>query len=54
MKNKTRLVVTHSVEILDQCDRVIVMDQGHIAENAPYEHLIVDMDSKLSKVVSIL
>jgi len=48
MKTKTRILVTHSVEVLDKSDRVIVFDKGEIVENASYHELILDWESKLS------
>jgi ABC-type transport system involved in cytochrome bd biosynthesis fused ATPase/permease subunit len=32
MSEKTRILVTHSVDILDQCDKVVVMKDGKIIE----------------------
>lgn len=37
MKTKTWILVTHSVEVLDKSDRVIVFDKGEIVENASYQ-----------------
>jgi NHLM bacteriocin system ABC transporter ATP-binding protein len=36
----TRLVVAHRLSTIRRCDRIIVMDKGHIAEEGPYEELI--------------
>ena len=36
----TRIVIAHRLSTIRQCDRIIVVDQGHIAEDGTYEELI--------------
>ena len=39
LKNKTRVLVTHAIDILDRVDRIIVIDQGQIMHQGHYEEL---------------
>ena len=39
LKDKTRLLVTHSVSFLDQVDKIVVMKDGRIAEMGTYSDL---------------
>lgn len=36
----TRIVVAHRLSTIKQCDRIIVLDKGHIVEDGKYEDLI--------------
>ena len=36
----TRLVIAHRLSTIRQCDRIIVLDGGHIIEDGTYEELI--------------
>lgn len=38
--NCTRIVIAHRLSTIRQCDRILVMDEGHIAEEGTYEELI--------------
>ncbi|RWS30840.1 multidrug resistance-associated protein 1-like protein [Leptotrombidium deliense] len=40
LKNKTRVVVTHKITILPQCDEIIVMKDGFISERGSYKELL--------------
>ena len=31
LKNKTRILVTHSVDFLNRADKIVIMDQGRIS-----------------------
>ncbi|MCR5788856.1 MAG: NHLP bacteriocin export ABC transporter permease/ATPase subunit [Lachnospiraceae bacterium] len=35
----TRLVIAHRLSTIRQCDRILVLDQGHIVEDGTYEEL---------------
>ena len=39
IKNKTIVLVTHSVEVLDKVDRIIVFEKGSIIENDSFQNL---------------
>jgi NHLM bacteriocin system ABC transporter ATP-binding protein len=36
----TRIVIAHRLSTIKQCDRVIVLDSGHVTEDGTYEELI--------------
>lgn len=39
LKDKTRILVTHSIDFLDMADRIIMMDKGRITAQGTYEEL---------------
>ena len=47
---KTVILVTHAIQYLPQCDSVIVMDSGKIAETGTYDELM-SLDGKLTALV---
>ena len=38
--NCTRIVIAHRLSTIRHCDRILVLDQGQIAEDGTYEELI--------------
>ena len=36
----TRIVIAHRLSTIRHCDRIIVLEQGHIIEDGTYEELI--------------
>ena len=36
----TRIVIAHRLSTIKQCDRIIVLDGGHIVEDGTYDELI--------------
>ena len=41
-KKKTRVLVTHALDFLHLCDRIVVMKNGKIAATGTYEELAAD------------
>ena len=41
-KNQTRVLVTHAVDFLHLCDRIVVMKNGKISAIGTYEELAAD------------
>ena len=39
MKNKTRVLVTHSIDFLHLADKLVIMQQGHIVSQGNYIEL---------------
>lgn len=51
VRGVTRILVSHNMDILDQCDKIIVMDEGGITDQGTYFDLIsrgLDLDVKPS------
>ena len=54
MKDKTRVLVTHSIDFLHLADKLVIMKQGHIVSQGCYDELqgdpylqeILDVHSK--------
>ncbi len=40
----TRIVIAHRLSTIRQCDRIIVLDKGHIVEDGTYDQLIAQND----------
>ena len=38
--NCTRIVIAHRLSTVRHCDRILVVDEGHIAEEGTYDELI--------------
>ena len=38
LREKTRIIVTHNLSILPECDEVVVMDEGRIVERGKRDH----------------
>ena len=36
----TRIVIAHRLSTIKQCDRIIVLDRGHIIEDGTYDELL--------------
>ena len=47
---QTRILVTHGLTHLPDCDRVIVMHEGQIVESGTYDELMVN-DGKLKEIM---
>ena len=50
---QTRILVTHGLTHLPDCDRVIVMHEGQIIESGTYDELMVK-DGKLKEIMKSL
>lgn len=37
--NKTRILVTHHVHLLSQCDQIVILEDGHIKASGTYDEL---------------
>ena len=46
----TRIVIAHRLSTIRQCDRILVLDNGHIVEDGTYEELI-GLDGYFSELV---
>jgi len=40
LKNKTRILVTHSLDCLPRCDWIILLKKGEVEFDGPYQDLI--------------
>ena len=38
--NCTRIVIAHRLSTIMQCDRIVVLDHGHIVEDGTYDDLL--------------
>ena len=38
----TRIVIAHRISTIQECDRIIVLDQGQIVEDGTFEELIAE------------
>lgn len=39
LQGKTRILATHAIDFVHQADHIIIMDQGTIAAQGPYNEL---------------
>jgi ATP-binding cassette, subfamily C (CFTR/MRP), member 1 len=39
LKNKTRVLVTHAIDVLNQADKIILLDQGKILAQGTFDEL---------------
>jgi ATP-binding cassette, subfamily B (MDR/TAP), member 1 len=39
-EGRTVIMVTHKLQVMQQCDRIVVLDQGRVAEEGSYEQLM--------------
>jgi ATP-binding cassette, subfamily C (CFTR/MRP), member 1 len=51
LKNKTRLLVTNSLNVLPQVDEVIILENGYIVETGSYEQLKNKHDGKFAELM---
>ncbi|MCR5387848.1 MAG: NHLP family bacteriocin export ABC transporter permease/ATPase subunit, partial [Lachnospiraceae bacterium] len=47
----TRIVIAHRLSTIRQCDRIIVLENGHIVEDGSYDELI-SKDGIFAELVS--
>jgi ATP-binding cassette subfamily C protein len=40
--NATRIVIAHRLSTIQECDRILVLDKGHIVENGNYDELMAE------------
>lgn len=50
-QNKTRILVTHAVDYLHLCDRIVIMKQGHIMATGSYVEL--ENNDHLKEIIQI-
>jgi ABC-type multidrug transport system fused ATPase/permease subunit len=54
LKDKTRLLVTHSIDFLHMADRIVMMDQGKITAQGTYKEMQKNEDFiKLQEINSL-
>jgi ATP-binding cassette subfamily C (CFTR/MRP) protein 4 len=51
LKDKTRILITHSIDFLSLSDRIIIMDEGKIYACGTFDEL--KSDSKMKKLLEI-
>ena len=51
LKNKTRILVTHSIDFIHLADKIIIMDNGRIAEQGSFEQ--IKNNAQLKKLLKI-
>jgi ABC-type multidrug transport system fused ATPase/permease subunit len=52
LREKTRVLVTHSLAFLPQCDHIIVMAEGRVKEQGTYQQLVGREAGELAKVLA--
>lgn len=53
MEDRTTIIIAHRISTITKADRIIVMDNGEVAEQGKYEELIKDPESKFSQLMSL-
>ena len=51
LKDKARMLITHSVAFLPQCDHIVVMEEGTVKEQGSYGKLLDKEDGHLARLV---
>jgi len=51
-KEITCVHVSHSLELLNHMDRIILFDHGHIVEQGSYRALVADSTSRFSRLLN--
>lgn len=45
LKDKTRILVTHSIDFLHMADKIVMMDKGKITAQGTYDELMVSNET---------
>ena len=52
LKDKTVIVIAHRLSTIKNCDRIVVLDQGVIAQDGPHEALVLDENGIYYKMLN--
>ncbi|KAJ1916544.1 hypothetical protein H4219_003711 [Mycoemilia scoparia] len=51
LKSRARILVTHAIHFLDQCDTVTMMRDGKVLESGPYQEAIGNIHGELAALI---
>ena len=54
MESRTSIVIAHRLSTVKKCDRIIVINNGQVAEEGTYEDLSADVNSHFFKLKACL
>ena len=51
LENRTAIIIAHRLSTVERADRILILDDGRIAEFGPRRDLLADPDSRLSRLL---